>query len=147
MPPKDTMPETPLCPSARPEMEGSRVFAVVGGTARAPRAGYLQETIPAAQALPLFEGPVRATEVLRFTAPCATSSCLHFDGGRCRLAARVAAELPAVVDALPACRIRHECRWFAQEGREACLRCPQVVTDSYNPSSQMVAASDPAVYE
>ncbi len=148
MPPHDANPpsETRLCPSSRPEMPGSRVFAVVGGTAREPRAGYLQELIPTAQALPLFQGPVTATEVLRFTAACGTNDCRHYDGARCRLAARVTAELPAVVDVLPACRIRHECRWFNQEGREACLRCPQVVTDSYNPSDAARHASDPAVY-
>jgi hypothetical protein len=33
-----------------------------------------------------------------------------------------------VVDGLPACTIRRECRWFRQEGRAACQRCPQIVT-------------------
>jgi hypothetical protein len=33
-----------------------------------------------------------------------------------------------VVDQLPACNIRAECRWFRQEGRAACLRCPQIMT-------------------
>jgi len=39
--------------------------------------------------------------------------------------------LPEVVDSLPVCTIRPQCRWFRQEGRAACLRCPQIVTGSY----------------
>jgi len=33
-----------------------------------------------------------------------------------------------VVSELPSCQIRDTCRWFAEEGGAACLRCPQVVT-------------------
>jgi hypothetical protein len=36
--------------------------------------------------------------------------------------------LPEVVDSLPACNICRDCRWFRQEGRAACMRCPQIVT-------------------
>ena len=36
--------------------------------------------------------------------------------------------LAPVVSDLPSCQIRDTCRWFAEEGGEACLRCPQVVT-------------------
>ncbi len=53
---------------------------------------------------------------------------MHFDGTRCQLAVRIAKLLPEVVDSLPACNIRSDCRWFRQEGRAACLRCPQIVT-------------------
>ena len=34
---------SPLCPSAQPEMEGSVVLGVVGGTSDEPRVGYLTE--------------------------------------------------------------------------------------------------------
>ena len=36
--------------------------------------------------------------------------------------------LDPVVDALPSCSIRNTCRWFADQERAACVRCPQVVT-------------------
>jgi hypothetical protein len=36
--------------------------------------------------------------------------------------------LPEVTDALPSCQIRPTCRWYAEIGRPACLRCPQVMT-------------------
>jgi len=40
--------------------------------------------------------------------------------------------LPEVVDHLPACNIRPDCRWFRQEGRAACVRCPQIVTGTHD---------------
>jgi len=41
--------------------------------------------------------------------------------------------LDPVVSALPRCAIRPVCRWFRQEGRAACLRCPQVATEQAQP--------------
>jgi hypothetical protein len=69
-----------------------------------------------------------ATRVFRFGARCEENRCSHFNGSQCSLGARVKHGLPAVVDALPACLIRPKCRWFAEQGGEVCLRCPQVVT-------------------
>ncbi len=43
--------------------------------------------------------------------------------------------LPAVVDALPPCTIRKDCRWYAQEGAAACRRCPEITTVSYDLSA------------
>jgi hypothetical protein len=34
------------------------------------------------------------------------------------------------VDGLPPCSIRPGCMWWRQEGKNACLRCPQVVTET-----------------
>jgi hypothetical protein len=45
--------------------------------------------------------------------------------------------LPAVVDALPVCTVRKDCRWYSQEGGAACLRCPGVTTVSYDLSEEM----------
>ena len=74
----------------------------------------------------------KPTEVFRLAATCAEHKCPHFDGADCRLATRVAKMLPPVVDSLPPCVIRKECRWFAQEGAAACLRCPEITTVSYD---------------
>ena len=68
------------------------------------------------------------SQVFRLSARCEEKKCTHFDGSRCQLAVRIASMLPEVVDSLPACNIRPECRWFRQEGRAACLRCPQIMT-------------------
>jgi hypothetical protein len=80
--------------------------------------------------------PLKPTEVFRLAATCAEHKCPHFDGADCRLATRVAKMLPPVVDSLPPCVIRKECRWFSQEGAAACMRCPQVTTLSYDLSPQ-----------
>jgi hypothetical protein len=51
--------------------------------------------------------------------------------------------MPAVESPLPACRIRPTCRWFLQEGKAACQRCPQIVTFSANPTEQLSLAATP----
>ena len=136
----------PLCPSAQPGMEGAVVFGVVGGTATEPRVGYLAERLAATPDVLALTGAVQPTEVFRFGAPCAGGGCRHFDGSSCRLAAKLVQLTPAVTDAsLPPCALRPDCRWWRQEGKAACMRCPQVVTVNYLPSEQMRRAADPDV--
>jgi hypothetical protein len=132
-----------LCPSAHPEMAQSRIFGVMGGSVEEPRVIYLDETTPATGDVLALAGPVKPIEVFRIAATCVESACRHFDGKDCQLAARIVQILPAVTEALPACRIRQDCRWFEQEGRSACLRCPQVITQNYTPSEKMVRAATP----
>jgi hypothetical protein len=45
--------------------------------------------------------------------------------------------MPAVVNVLPPCIIRKECRWYSQEGRAACKRCPEITTISYDLSPKV----------
>jgi hypothetical protein len=137
-------PAPPLCPSAQPDMEAARIIGVVGGTAEAPRISLLDELqVPTPELLAL-SGPFDPAQIFRFAAHCETSKCSHFDGRDCKLATRVVQILPAVVSDLPTCRIRANCRWFLQEGRPACLRCPQVMTRDDTPSPEMVSAAAPA---
>lgn len=145
MSPQATAPP-PYCPSAQPEMEGVVVFGVVGGTAAQPRVGYLTERMPATPELLGLTGEVRPAEVFRFGAPCAGTGCRHFDGSDCRLASKLVQLAPAPgVTTLPACTLRPDCRWWRQEGKAACMRCPQVVTINYAPSDEMRHAADPTV--
>jgi hypothetical protein len=122
-----------LCPSAQPDMEGSRVLGVVGGTAEAPQLAYLNEHLGVSEEILASTAPVNPTQVFRFAARCEEKACRHFDGAKCQLATRIVQILPAVAEALPACLIRPTCRWYQQEGRAACMRCPQVVTERYEP--------------
>ena len=55
---------------------------------------------------------------------------MHFANHACSLAARIATMLDPVVSGLPRCAIRPTCRWFREQGRAACVRCPQVVTEA-----------------
>ncbi len=116
------------CPSAQPGMGEAQVLGVVSRDGAAPRLAYLDQPMAATPEILALSAPVAVSEVFRLSARCEESKCMHFDGTRCQLAVRIAELLPEVVDALPACNIRPECRWFRQEGRAACLRCPQVVT-------------------
>lgn len=133
-----------LCPSAQPEFEGSVVFGVVGGTVDAPRVAHLAAPQPVTNEVLALAHPVKPTEVFRVAAPCAGTVCKHFDGTDCRLAKRIIHMLPPVVEVLPPCRIRPTCRWWQQEGKAACLRCPQIVTETYHPTEQVRRAADPA---
>jgi len=136
----------PLCPSARPEMDGAVIFGVVGGTVPEPRVAHLVQPLPVTDELLALAAPASPLQVFRTAAPCAASACMHLAQNRCRLVARIVDELPAAVDGLPACRIRPMCRWWQQEGRDACLRCPLIVTEMVNPTERLRHATDPTSY-
>jgi hypothetical protein len=131
-----------LCPSAQPEMAESRVLGVVGGTADVPELAYLNEILHVTEEVLARAAPVKPTEVFRFAANCEESACRHFDGRSCQLATRIVQILPTATETLPACLIRSTCRWYSQEGREACLRCPQIVTQIYEPSENLRRAAE-----
>jgi hypothetical protein len=132
-----------LCPSARADGENVQVFGVISGTVNSPKVSYLKETKPSIEILSKLQCKVTPEEVFRVAAPCEEKGCQHFDGQDCRLAMRIVDQLPIVADNLPPCAIRRDCRWWQQEGGSACLRCPQVVTDNYNPSELMVNVLTP----
>ena len=132
-----------LCPSAQPAMAGSMAFGVVTGTAEEPRVAWLEKPVPVTDDLLALTGPVPPTQVLRFSAPCQESACCHFDGKDCQLATRLVQLMPLVDSTLPPCKIRQDCRWFVQEGRRACARCPQIVTYSVNPTEELSLAAAP----
>ena len=132
-----------MCPSAQPEMEDSVVLGILENTPEGQRLAWLEKPQPVTPELLSLTGEVDPRNIFRFAARCEESRCVHFDGKDCRLASRIVQILPVVVDLLPACRIRPECRWYQQEGRDACLRCPQVVTHLENPTAEMAQAATP----
>jgi len=132
-----------MCPSAQPDMADAVILGVRGGSLEAPFVSYLEQPEPVSAELLALSHPLPPTEVYRFAARCEERACRHFDGRNCNLATRIVQILPAVVDALPACKIRHECRWFQQEGRPACMRCPQVITQVENAGEQFKLAATP----
>lgn len=120
---------TPLhCPSAPSDAPDAQVLGVVVRGAEGPRVAYVAAAVPVTADILASTAPAAPGEVLRIAARCQAERCAHFDGAACRLAARVVATLAAVAPAPPPCAIRRTCRWFHQEGRDACARCPQVVT-------------------
>ena len=126
-----------LCPSAQPGMDRCRVLGVVQQQGPIPMLQYLNEELLATPQVLAMATPLKATDVFRLAATCAEHECPHFDGADCRLATRVVQILPAVVDTLPPCIIRKECRWYSQESGAACRRCPAITTVSYDLSPEV----------
>jgi hypothetical protein len=132
-----------MCPSAQPEMADAVILGVRDASSDGALISFLEDPAPVSTELLALSEPLPPTEVFRIAARCEEKACRHFDGSNCNLATRIVQILPVVVDALPPCKIRHECRWFQQEGRPACLRCPQVITRTDNPSESFRLAAMP----
>jgi hypothetical protein len=60
---------------------------------------------------------------------------------RCRLVAKTVQLAPVVVEKLKPCAIRAECRWWQQEGKAACVRCPQVASSDPSRGGVMALAA------
>lgn len=131
-----------LCPSAQYSFVGARVFAVVAGTVDMPQVAYLNAAVPVSDEILELAGPVGATEVFRFAAPC-QSQCGHNHNGTCHLVDKVARLVPEASEKLPKCAIRNECKWWHQEGPGACRRCSVMATSEPNQTKHMRTASDP----
>ncbi len=142
---KITGEKTTLCPSARPEPGESVVFGVIGGTVAEPRVAYLKQPQPMTEELIAKVSPVTPAEVFRTASNCATNNCQHFDGKDCRLATRIVDQMPIAVAELLPCSIRRDCRWWQQEGKAACMRCPQVITDNYKTSELTIQVATPTM--
>jgi len=136
-------PKPLMCPSAQPDMEGSMVLGVLEDTPEGKRLAWLEEPQPVTPQLLSLTREVDPRNIFRFAAHCEESRCVHYDGKDCQLASRIVQILPAAVDSLPPCRIRPECRWYQQEGKAACFRCPEVVTHLDNPTAEMTRAATP----
>ena len=135
-----------LCPSAQPGMDQCRVLGVVNRDGPTPTLEYLNQHLPATPEVLAMAAPLKPTEVFRLAATCAEDKCPHYDGADCRLATRVVQILPAMVDSLPPCIIRKDCRWYTQEGGAACKRCPEITTVTYDLSAQTREVSGLPVY-
>lgn len=140
------MPDRELqCPSARPEMPGSVVFGVVREVDGVAFVQHLAEPLPVTGEILALAGEAPPGRVFRFAATCATDACAHYDGEQCRLASKLTRSDLDRVSAVPPCRIRGDCRWFAQEGKRACLVCPLILSETATPANELAAAANPAV--
>jgi hypothetical protein len=121
----------PLCPSARLETPGARIFGVVDRSGPEPRVRYLAEPIPVDDdAVALLRG-APAGEVWRVGAACAGSRCGHFDGEQCSLGERLVQLRPRPAERpIPSCALRAAgCRWFRERGPDVCRSCQWVVSE------------------
>jgi hypothetical protein len=137
--------EQPWCPSSQPDVDGSELLGVVGGTVTEPRVSYVVDHVPVTSRILQLAEPVDPTEVFRFAAPCVGSACQHFDGSRCSLVQKIATFVPPATEDLPPCILRSRCRWWREVGAEACYRCPIIVTREHHPTQALASAADPSV--
>ncbi len=124
-------------------MVGAEMFGLVDHEGATPVVQFLEQPVPVTPELLQLAEPLRPTEVFRFAAPCQGDRCSHWDGAECKLVDQIVELLPVASLTLPPCKVRIDCRWFAQRGRQACQRCPQVVTQNEEPSEEMRAAAEP----
>ncbi len=71
-----------------------------------------------------------AEQHFRFTNKCVESGCAQWTGSRCGVADQIISVIDQLVvkHELPECGIRPACRWFKQNGSDACKVCPFVIT-------------------
>ena len=131
------------CPSSQPSMSGASVFGVMSSIDGEERVSYLERRVPVTRELLLRTAPLDPTSVLRVAAPCATHACPHFEGNKCTLSAKIVNLLPAAVDGLAPCPIRKSCRWFAEHGKDICLRCAGITTALEHPPENLMFVVNP----
>jgi hypothetical protein len=73
-----------------------------------------------------------AEQRFRFTNKCIASGCAQWTGSRCGVADRVQSLLEhlPINENIIACAIRPQCRWYLQNGKQACQACPFVITET-----------------
>jgi hypothetical protein len=115
------------CPSA-PGVPGSTVLGVVTGNGRI---AYVSPPVPVDDVFLDAVGTIDLEKRFRFAHACVEGGCPQWTGSRCSVIDSAIEEIATAGDAsLPACTIRKTCRWFAQQGRNACAICPLVITDT-----------------
>lgn len=120
----------PLCPSVSYDSPGANIFGVITGSIEQPEVVFLDNPEPVTDEILTLAKPVSPEAVFRICSPCSKGECGYFnsENNRCHLVEKNVESLPKVVDKLPICSIRAECKWWGQEGKNACLYCPQVDT-------------------
>jgi hypothetical protein len=129
------MAEQDLCPSVTGD-SGSEPH-IIGFIGANGRVANLLAPIPLTDEVRAAAGP-QPERAFRLAGPCVAGGCTHWKNEACSLIGRMRHELrhkhadepPATK--LPRCAIRAACRWWRQDGPEACRVCPDVI---YNPSA------------
>jgi len=116
-----------LCPSSTAK-PGAALFGVQDATGKID---YLDKPIIVDQTFVDAARQGRAPEErFRFASNCAKNGCGHWDSGGagCGLVGKIVEAMNRKAEAaLVACGIRQQCRWYHQEGAQACANCDEVV--------------------
>lgn len=74
---------------------------------------------------------IPAEQKFRFTNKCVECGCKQWTGKSCGVIDQLVQYIDTlpVSEALPPCAIRKSCRWYKQQGADACKVCKFVVTE------------------
>lgn len=134
--------DPPLCPSGGAAQEDAEIFAIVGAQEDGV-AAYLDRSVKMDDEARALVAPLSPANIYRVAVPCAEQGCAHFEGGACQIAIRLTEQFAPRLAELPRCAIRPACRWWRQEGAEACTRCPEVATTPVAPcDADMIVAGE-----
>lgn len=121
--------QTQTCPSSVCE-EGGQMLGIVNGEGKV---SILSTPLPIDKE---FMQMARQTpdieQRFRFTGTCIEKGCKQWTGNSCGVIERTLKSLAGEIQhsGLPKCSIRKGCKWFLQEGKNACKVCPLIITDS-----------------
>ena len=124
-----------LCPSARCH-EGAVLLGIVLPDGRVAFAEGRTTVDREFVSVATGDGRRAPERRFRFSSPCAQGGCRQGTGSSCGVItgamdeARAAGHQPSADQALPACGIRDDCRWFLQAGADACAVCELIVTET-----------------
>ena len=123
------MPEPLLCPSANCEPNA----ILLGIISENGTVEFLEQKVLITQAFVDLAEQQSPEARFRFASPCKKGACGQWANQRCGVIDNVMQLLPLELEnfeVLPTCTIREQCRWFEQIGKNACVACPLVITDS-----------------
>jgi hypothetical protein len=114
-----------LCPSA-PLYDNSQLLGIVNSDGEVD---LLQEPLDVTDAFKEAAFAGRQPEKrFRFVNKCVKGACQKWTGHSCGVVQTVLDKIESQYwkNELPECGIRANCRWFSQEGENACKVCPLV---------------------
>jgi hypothetical protein len=114
-----------LCPSA-PMCKGSKLLGIVNAE---NEIDIIEKPIDIDNGFTESASKGRAPEQrFRFVNSCVKEGCQQWDGSSCSVVKIVLDKIEKKnwKNELPVCGIRDECRWFTQEGANACKVCTLV---------------------
>lgn len=116
-----------LCPSA-PLTENSFLFGVLDEKAEVQ---YIDSVIPITEdLLSSFSNIDNPEKHFRFTMTCGKDKCAQWSDNKCSVGSAIQkADINNLNTKPMKCAIRQACRWYSQEGLEACTLCKYIVTD------------------
>jgi len=116
-----------LCPSA-PCEEGA---LLIGRALQTDKVVLLSQPIPVSSTFVAEAVKHRSPEKrFRFASPCKGGACANWNGQSCGVPDQVKHLTPTPMHTTkpPECGIRVDCRWYQQEGVQACFFCVSVTT-------------------